>query len=420
MQILFIHQNFPAQFVHLAPALARRGHEVFALTLRKDVPINWQGISVTCYDIQALATTHQHPWVTEFQTKVIRGEAALRAMLALQKRGVNPDIVVAHPGWGEALFVRQVWPHCKLGLYAEFFYQSDGTDMNFDPEFPSIDQITQGAKLHLKNAHNLLQLQDADALLSPTEFQANTFPQWVHDRISVIHDGIDTHVIAPNAAAHLKFTDAQGVPRILTRSDEVITFVNRNLEPYRGYHTFMRALPDILRQRSNAQCLIVGGDEVSYGAKPNFAEYGNMTWKDIFLNEAKKNLKADELTRIHFMGRLSRHDFTSLLQISTVHIYLTYPFVLSWSLLEAMSAGCAIVASDTAPVKELITHEEHGILVSFFDPKKLSDTVVSLLGNKEQREQLGNNARSHIKAHYDFSSHCLPKQIEWVEGLNAR
>jgi len=233
----------------------------------------------------------------------------------------------------------------------------------------------------------------------------------------VVHDGIDTLAVAPNPAVSLTLKMSSGQDLVLTRQDEVITFVNRNLEPYRGYHTFMRALPQLLKERPNARVLLVGADDVSYGARPDVAKYGAAKWKDIFANEVRGQISDADWQRVHFLGHVPYQYFIPLLQLSTVHVYLTYPFVLSWSLLEAMSAGCAIVASDTQPLREAIVHNETGKLVDFFDASALADSVCELLNNPEERKRLGANARAFAQANYDLQTVCLPKQLAWVERL---
>ncbi len=406
MKILVVHQNFPAQFLHLAPALAARGHEVRALTLRKELPEQWQGVRIHRYPIQRGSTPGIHPWLTDIETKVVRGEAAFRAALALKAEGFVPDLLLAHPGWGESLFLKEVWPMAKLAVYAEFFYSGEGGDTGFDAEFPLTDVAGEHCRLRMKNLNNLLAMEQADAALSPTRWQASTYPLPFRERISVIHDGIDCDVLCPNP--EVAFELAPG--RVLTRADEVITFVNRNLEPYRGYHSFMRALPALLRARPRAQVLIVGGDDVSYGARPP----AGRSWKQIFLDEVAGDIDHE---RVHFLGMLPRARFTALLQLSTVHVYLTYPFVLSWSLLEAMSTGCAIVASDTAPVREVIGHDVTGRLVDFFSPDVIAETVAGLLADAPARARLGAAARELACAQYDLRAICLPRQLAWVESL---
>lgn len=410
MNILFIHQNFPGQFKFLAPALAAQGHDVRAFTMQKIAAGEWQGVKLTHYQPSRGTAPNVHPWVSDFETKTIRGEACFRAALKLKERGFTPDVIIAHPGWGESLFLKDVWPGAKLGIYCEFYYHPQGADVGFDPEFPAKD-AGDVCRLRLKNLNNLLHFEIADSGISPTHWQASTFPEPFRSRITVVHDGIDTEAIAPNPAVSLTLNG----DLVLTKQDEVITFVNRNLEPYRGYHIFMRALPELLKRRPGARVLIVGGEEVSYGARPE----GDKKWKDLFAGEVRPQISDADWARVHFLGNVPYQYFIPLLQLSTVHVYLTYPFVLSWSLLEAMSVGCAIVASDTQPLHEAIRHDDTGRLVSFFDAAALSGEVCALLDDQAMRERLGANARAFAQANYDLKAICLPRQLQWVEELAA-
>ena len=403
MRILLVHQNFPGQFKHLAPALAADPkHEVVAFTMNKFAAT--ASMRVVSYKAARGTSTTVHPWVSDFETKTIRGEAAFRAALSLKEEGFSPDVIYAHHGWGESLFLKDVWPQARLIVYCEFYYHATGADVGFDPEFPMADP-GEVCRLRLKNVNNLLHFDTADAGISPTHWQRSTFPEPFRSRIEVVHDGIDTDAIAPNAAVSV-ILDGK---LTLTRNHEVITFVNRNLEPYRGYHIFMRALPEILRRRPNARVLIVGSDGVSYGAA---APEGGK-WKDIFFDEVKDRI---DLSRVHFLGNVPYNHFISLLQLSTVHVYLTYPFVLSWSLLEAMCCGCAIVASDTRPVREAIVEGETGRLVDFFSHAQLAERVCELLDDAPQRAALGARARVFARQHYDLKTVCLPRQVKLVCG----
>ena len=418
MNILFIHQNFPGQFKFLAPALVKQGHSVRAMTMQKTEAMQWQGVQLVNYTSKRGSTPNVHPWVSDFETKTIRAEACFKAALQMKQLGYKPDVIVAHHGWGESLFLKEVWPEAKLGIYCEFFYHQHGADVGFDPEFPATDE-GEVCRLRLKNLNNLLHFEIADSGISPTHWQASTFPEPFKNKISVVHDGIDTQAVAPNSAVSLTLKMATGQDLVLTRKDEVITFVNRNLEPYRGYHTFMRALPQLLKERPNARVLLVGADDVSYGARPDAAKYGAAKWRDIFANEVRGQISDADWQRVHFLGQVPYQFFIPLLQLSTVHVYLTYPFVLSWSLLEAMSAGCAIVASDTEPLREAIVHKETGKLINFFDPTTLVQSVCELLNNPEERTRLGANARAFAQANYDLQTVCLPKQLEWVAQLKT-
>lgn len=410
MNILFIHQNFPGQFKFLAPALVAQGHSVSAMVMQKTASTQWQGVRLFPYSASRGSTPGVHPWVSDFETKTIRAEACFRAALALRAGGYTPDVIIAHHGWGESMFLKDVWPQARLGIYCEFYYHPEGADVGFDPEFPSTDP-GEVCRLQLKNLNNLLHFPVADAGISPTSWQASTFPEPFRSKITVVHDGIDTQAVAPKA--DVAITLNQNLT--LTRKDEVITFVNRNLEPYRGYHVFMRALPEILRQRPHARVLIVGADDVSYGARPA----GGKKWKDIFAAEVRPQIPDADWARVHFLGHVPYQHFIPLLQLSTVHVYLTYPFVLSWSLLEAMSAGCAIVASDTQPLQEAITDGQTGLLFPFFDHGALAAKVCALLQDPAKRQSLGAHARAFAQANYDLRAVCLPKQLEWVGALGG-
>ncbi len=408
MNILFIHQNFPGQFKFLAPALVQHGHTVVAMTMQKIENKAWQGVTLVPYTASRGTTPNVHPWVCDFETKTIRGEACFRVALQMKAQGFMPDVIIAHHGWGESLFLKDVWPEAKLAIYCEFFYHPHGADVGFDPEFPAKD-AGEVCRLRLKNLNNLLHFEEADAGISPTHWQASTFPEPFRSRITVIHDGIDTDTVAPNPSVSLTLNGNL----VLTKRDEVITFVNRNLEPYRGYHVFMRALPEILKRRPHARVLIVGGNDVSYGARPE----GGQKWKDIFASEVRPQISDTDWARVHFLGNLPYQHFIPLLQLSSVHVYLTYPFVLSWSLLESMSIGCAIVASDTQPLHEAIKHDETGRLVNFFDVAGLANEVCALLNDPGSCQRLGDNARAFAQSNYDLKTACLPRQLAWVESL---
>lgn len=412
MKYLFIHQNFPGQFRHLAPALAAEpGNQVVALMIQPGgTPQTWQGVRVLPYPLKGSNTPGLHPWLLDMETKTLRAEACWRAARTLKAQGFVPDVIVAHPGWGEPLFVKQVWPHARLGLYAEFFYRLDGADVGFDPEFAPVDPDADACRLQMKNLNHLAHLAQADGALSPTRWQADTFPLEWRDRICVAHDGIDTDVLCPNP--DVRFTlSSNGME--LTRDDEVITFVARHLEPYRGFHVFMRALPGLLRRRPRAQVLLVGDEAVGYGA----AAPAGQTWRRVFVDEIRGQVPDQDWSRVHFLNRLDRQAFTRLLQLSRVHVYLSYPFVLSWSLLEAMSVGAAIVASDTAPVREVIQPDETGCLVDFFDRSALLERVVALLEDPAERDRIGQAARSWARLHYDLRRVCLPRQLAWAKSL---
>jgi glycosyltransferase involved in cell wall biosynthesis len=401
-KILFIHQNFPGQFKHLAPELARQGHEVVALGIHTQ-QVHMPGVRYIQYRLPEPPKGAGPDFINEIHTKVFRGQAAATQMQRLKDSGFVPDIVFAHPGWGEAFFVRDVFPHARFLVYAEYFYGTEGGDTGFDPEF-SQNGLTSSQRTRIKNTHLLHAISAADAALSPTTFQCDRHPEWFRNRISVIHDGIDTdHFRAdPQASVRLRSADL-----MLRPGDEVVTFVARQLEPYRGYHIFMRSLPTLMRLRPEARIVIVGSDGVSYGTNPP----PGTNWKSIFRDEVSSRI---DMHRIHFVGKLPHSLLTQLMQVSAVHTYLTYPFVLSWSLMEAMSIGCLIVGSRTAPVEEMIEHGRNGILVDFFDHEALAHTIADTLARRHALAPLRAAARQTIVDGYDLRRHCLPAQLRFV------
>lgn len=323
-------------------------------------------------------------------------------------QGYTPDVICAHPGWGETLLLREVWPQARQLHFVEFFYGAEERDVGFDPEFPT-DPFETRCRLAIKNTNNLLNLGLMDWGVSPTRWQRSTVPLQHQQRISVIHDGIDTAVLTPNEATVLETADDQGRALRLTRQDPVITFVNRNLEPSRGYHRFMRALPRVLKEHPTARVLIIGGDGVSYGAAP-----GQGSWKQIYLDEVAAQIDRE---RVHFLGRVPYGTFVQALRISRAHVYLSYPFVLSWSLIEAMSLGAPIIASRTAPVAEVVEHGRNGWLVDFFDADALAECILSCLANPAAQLPLRLAARETAVSRYDLQTVCLPAQRALVESL---
>ncbi len=406
MKILFVHQNFPGQFLHLAPALAARGHDCRALT---------DGGNTRAAAIPVWRYKHVPEKVDPAATRLGRNYTAMsdrgvtvaRAAMQLREReGYVPDVIFGHSGWGETLFLKEVWPEAKLLIYAEFYYKGRGADVGFDPEFsqPSFDRvmIAQGRTTHMTQA-----LVHADKGVSPTLWQASTYPPSLRPMLEVIFDGVNTDTLAPNPEASLTLPNGH----VLRAGDEVLTFVNRNLEPYRGYHIFMRALPEVMAARPEAQVVIIGGDDVSYGAAPKEGK-----WKDVFLNEVKDRL---DLSRVHFLGRVPYPQFVSALQVSRVHAYLTYPFVLSWSMMEAMSAGCLVVGSKVAPVEEVLRDGHNGRLVDFFDVPGWSRVLTECLADPARFDPLRVQARRTVQERYDLNRICLPKMVTLVEGLGA-
>lgn len=398
---LFIHQNFPGQFRHLAPALVEAGHSVTALGMSANAE-SLPGVRYFQHKLSSsVGMTQQAPQLRDVFAKILRGESAAASLQQLKDSGCHPDVIYVHPGWGEGLFVRDVFPQAKIIVYAEYYYGAGGGDSFFDPEFSAPPTLVALQKLRMRNTHLLHAMSAADIGISPTQFQCQRHPDWFQQRIQVVHDGIDSRRFTPDSAARLSLA-RDGI--VLRAGDEIVTFVARQLEPYRGYHTFMRALPTLQRLRPNVRVVIVGADGTSYGAAPPKGD----SWKAIFRREVADRL---DMQRVHFVGKLPHTLLTTLMQVSAVYTYLTYPFVLSWSLMEAMSAGCLIVASNTAPVEEVITHEQNGLLADFFDAEALAHTIANALEKRDHLTHLREAARQTIIDRFDLRNHCLPEQI---------
>ncbi|MFE1601548.1 glycosyltransferase [Methylobacterium sp. ID0610] len=388
MRFLFVHNNFPAQFRFLAEHLARDPqHRVAAIgtTTARDLP----GIRVERYAFEDIGHAEVHPFARRFDREARRAEQVLYALNALDAAGFIPDVIVAHSGWGETLPLRAKYPNARIVVYCEFFYRDRGGDVHFDPEFPllGVDGLTH---LRAKNAAQLLALVDSDLGLSPTPWQRSTYPAEFQPKIAVAHEGVDPLTVRPDPAATFRLPNGQ----VLPAGAEVLTYLARNLEPMRGIHIFLRALPAILAARPSAQVVIAGGDGTSYGATAS----DGRSWKDTFLGEVRHRL---DLRRVHFVGPLPYAEYLRLLQVSRAHVYLTYPFVLSWSLVEALCAGCLVIGSDTAPLHDAIEHGRNGLLVPFFDTDRLARTVTSALAHPEHYHWMRQEARASAIARFD-------------------
>ena len=406
MKILFVHQNFPGQYRHIARSFADEpGNQVIGIGEQKNLGrLRHPNVREIGYPSPAGASAKTHHYLRRFEAAVRRGQQVVRLGQKLRTDGYVPDIICCHPGWGEGLYLRDLWPDTPLLYFFEFYYHAVGYDTGFDPEFPRTFDDTFAVRT--RNALHLLSLNAADWGVTPTRWQLSSLPAEYRDKISVIFDGVDTEIVRPSADAAAKINDRT----TLTRDHEVITFVNRNLEPYRGYHIFMRALPQLLAERPNAQIIIVGGDDVSYGAAPRDA----VSHKQKYLNEVRDQL---DLDRVHFLGRVPYSTFLSILQVSSAHVYLTYPFVLSWSMIEAMSAGCAVVASATPPVEEMIRDGQNGLLFDFFSTEQLITRVCEVLDHPDRMQQMRDAARQTVVERYDLNTICLPQHRALIETI---
>jgi glycosyltransferase involved in cell wall biosynthesis len=405
MLVLFVHQNFPGQYQHLARALLERGDRVVAIGGPTALAIH--GVSLHRYNPRPPGGVPAcHDWAVDFQTKLLRAEAVAHLLERLIHQGMRPDLVIGHPGWGELLAVKDLLPGVPVLHHVEFVYQLEGGDVGFDPEFSSSGWADR-TRLRLRRAPQLLAFHDLDWGLAPTQWQASTAPATFRERISVIHEGIDTARIAPKPGSTISLQKA-GLS--FRSGDELVSFVARNLEPYRGFHVFLRMLPRLQALRPKAQVLIVGGEGVSYGSAPA----GGGSWKQLLLQELEGQL---DLSRIHFVGQVPHPVLHDLFRVTACHVYLTYPFVLSWSLLEAMACGAVVIGSATPPVQEVIRDGENGLLVDFFDGDSLAQRIGAVLADPTSHRPLGEAARRDAVEGYDLATVCLPRQLELVDRL---
>jgi glycosyltransferase involved in cell wall biosynthesis len=404
LQFLFLHRSFPAQYAHAARFLLGAGHEVTAISRERSAEI--EGVRTIVYTPPSPVGPGERD-VEEFATGGAHGLAVGDACDRLKAKGFTPDLVLGHAGWGETLFVKDVWPSAPLLGYFEFYYRASGSDADFDPEFPMEPKLQ--SRIRLRNAINLLALETADWGQSPTAWQRAQYPARERRRISVAHEGVDVDLVRPNPSARIWL--GSGVS--IGAGDPVVTYCARHLEPYRGFHVFMRALPEILSRVPKARVLVVGADGVAYGQPPKEAR----SWREAMLGELGD---AIDLRRVHFLGAIPFAQHLTILQLSAAHVYLTYPFVLSWSLIEAMAAGCLVVASNTAPVREAIEDGREGWLVDFFDPSALADRVVEALTDPGRNSAMRERARETAIERYSLHRVCLPKHIRIWERLIGR
>ena len=407
MKFLFVHQGFPGQYRHIVRALAAQGvHQIVALGIDPPAEPLPTGVQYIRYQLDRGTSPSIHPWAAETETKIIRGDCCARLAFQLRSQGFTPDIICAHPGWGESLFLKEIWPSSPILCYQEFNYRSTNSDYDFDSEIQGDASWTDLATVRMKTVNTLLNLESSDWNVTPTHFQKSTFPDRYLNSISVIHDGIDTSLTSSYQPCPVTLPDGT----VLHPGDPIITFVNRRVEPYRGCHTFIRSIPLIQSLNPDARIIIIGElDGVSYGRPPT----NNTRWCDKFLTEIHGQYNPD---LVHFTGRLNYSKFLSVIRLSQCHVYLTVPFVLSWSLLEAMSMGLPIVASKTPPVEELISDGNNGLLVDFFSSSDLAPASSEILPHTTLSDDLAINAKQLIIDKYQIS-HCVPLHLNLIQAV---
>ena len=408
MKILFIHQKGPSQYKRLARYFnARQDCDIRLLTH----PGVTEGMELPRieYEPARAPAEKTHWYIRNLESHILNGQAVVQAVHKMEQQGFRPDIIMGHSGWGETLYLKDMWPDVPLISFFEWYFGTPGGEVGFDPEFPITNDEWPAHRS--MNATNLLALQATDWGHTATKWQWSRYPEHHRGSMTVVHEGVDTETMKPNPDASIKL---QRLGIEVKAGDEVLTFLSRNLEPFRGFHTFIRAVPALLKARPNLRIIMTGGDQVAYGSMPK--EGGS--WKDVMMREVGDQIDMD---RVHFLGIVPYAEFVALMQISAVHVYLTYPFVLSWSMLEAMAAGTLVIGSRTPPVEEVITHGENGLLVDFFKPEEIVEQVCAVLEHPDRMQDIRDRARQTILDKYDFATVCLPRQLKMIDDvINGR
>lgn len=402
MRVLFLHTNFPAQYRHVAQALAQDpNNQVVFGTKNRDV--NLPGIYKAIFEPNRNPHPTTHHYIRPLESAVLHGQAVFKLSEQLKHQGFVPDVICGHSGWGPTLYIKDAFPDRPLICYFEWFYNSHGADADFDPTDPlSIDDL---ARIRTKNAPILLDLYTCDRGLSPTNWQKAQFPQEFHQKISVLHDGVDTEYFKPKPGAKLVLPNLD-----LSGVDEIVTYVARGMEPYRGFPQFIETIAYVQERRPNCHVVIVGSDRVCYGKSlPDGSSY-----KDFMLQKVPL-----DLSRVHFTDSLPYGQYLQVIQASSVHVYLTRPFVLSWSMIEAMSTGCLVLASDTAPVTEVIQDGKNGLLVDFFSPQKIAERIDEVLDNPTSMAEIRANARKTALERYALAD-LLPRHVQLIKDMASK
>jgi len=398
VRYLFVHQNFPGQYLHFIQHLLEdQANEIVFLSEPNANVL--ASVRRVIYQ-KPTAVRGIHPNIRDLDAAIRRAEASAGLARNLRGLGFTPDIIIGHHGWGEMLELVDVWPGTPMLGYFEFYYQTTGQDVGFDPEFPM--DPGQFPRIRAMNAVNLLALALDQHGQTPTHWQRTRYPEWAQARIDVLPEGARLDICRPDPKARQQpFTLGRFVVK---PGEKLVSYVARNLEPYRGFHIMMRALPDLLKARPDVKVVMVGGDDVSYGARLT-----GTTWRAHMQREMAGKYDA---SRVLLPGQLSYDNYLRLLQRSDAHVYMTYPFVASWSLREALACGCALVAADVEPVREFITHNRNALLTPALDPTALASNILLLLEDDKLNQRLRRAARRYAEQHLDMGHH--------IAALSAR
>jgi glycosyltransferase involved in cell wall biosynthesis len=401
MRVLFLHNNFPAQYKHVAAALAADpANEVVAGSL--DNKKNLPGVTKHIYKPQREPSKSIHHYLRSTEAAVLDGQGVLRMCAELRKNGFIPDLVCGHSGWGTTIYIKDVFPEARLLTYFEWYYNARNSDVDFVNKQLGYEDL---CRVRTRNLPILMDLAHCDWGLCPTSYQLSQIPRVFHSKLSQLHDGVDTDFFAPSDSVGF---DIPELNLHLTREAEILTYATRGMEPYRGFPQFMQAVEILQKRRPNLRVVIAGTDRVAYGKK--------LPEGESYKGKALEELKDLDHSRLNFVGHLPFDLYRNLLQLSSVHVYLTIPFVLSWSLLEAMSAGCLIVGSDTLPVRELIEDGRNGLMTDMNNIDALADRIEEALDRRDSLAHIRANARQTILDRFALRD-LLPRHLQLMRDL---
>ena len=396
--IFFIHQNMPGQFKNLCQVLARNEeNKVYFITKKKTVSL--PNVHRVEYDLSRQPAAGPHQYIAGLDSHLLYGQAVARRLIALKEANIYPDVVFAHSGWGEALFVKEIFPKTKLVVFSEFYYESRYSDTAFTHKGDV--PVDTACRLVARNMHLTQSMMAADIIMTPTLWQKFVHPKMLWPQILVLHEGISVPDIRANRR------DSVTLPNgwILNKGDRVVTYVSRNLEPYRGFDVFFEAMRLLARAAPDVKVVLIGGDDISYGKRPQ----PGLSWRDHFLH--RDNAPVENAA---FLGKVPYPMFLDLLGLAKVHTYLTVPFVLSWSMLEAMALETLVVASSTDPVREVMVDGKNGLLCDF-TPQDVCDKIVQGLEMPDaERGRIGRLARATVEQNYSFDSVYYPGIIREI------
>jgi glycosyltransferase involved in cell wall biosynthesis len=405
MHVAFVHRRGFGQFAALAAHLAQAGNEVSLITETIDQKI--PSVRVVRHRAESGPRANpgmaRHMGTPDHHARI--GHRVAETLDAMGRQGLVPDIVVGHIGWGSMMFLKDVLPQVPALGYCEFFYRSEGADIGFAPDDRA--DLETRKRLRLRNIAQLLSLEAIEAGISPTHWQRSLYPADAQGRISVCHEGVDTARFRPDPTTSVRLSDG----RVLgAGGSPIVTFVARDLEPYRGFPQALAAAAKVVRQRPDALFVFVGGDGTSYGVPPP----GGGSWRDHLLESLDMPPE-----NILFPGVVPHSVLRQLFQISAAHLYMTYPFVLSWSVLEAMACGALVIGSDTEPVREVIRAGRNGLLVPFFDADALAEAILGALENPERHVGMRAAARRTVERRFRLAD-CLGRQQDLLEKLSGK